>query len=64
MHQSNPSVPIPPPGYPGAFSYKARPGGWAFELKLLPGGGAFEIKNLDYFIRAQNTYTLLCFVVF
>jgi hypothetical protein len=30
----------------GAFSCKARPGGWAFELKPLPGGGAFEIKDL------------------
>jgi hypothetical protein len=37
----------PAPGHPGAFSCKARPGGWVFELKPLTGGGAFEIKDLE-----------------
>jgi hypothetical protein len=35
---------------PGAFSCKARPGGWAFELKPLTEGRAFEIKDLDVLI--------------
>jgi hypothetical protein len=53
MHQSNPSVPIPP-GHRGAFSCKARPGGWAFELKPLPGGEAFEIKDLEVLPITNN----------
>ena len=40
MHESNPSVPIPPPG---AFACIVRPRGGAFACEPLPGGGAFEI---------------------
>jgi hypothetical protein len=44
---------------PGAFSGKARPGGWAFELKPLHGGGAFEIKDLEVLIT--NNFIIIIY---
>ena len=46
MHESNPSMLIPPPGHPGAFACLVRPRGGAFACEPLPGGGAFEMMIL------------------
>ena len=41
MHQSNPTVPIVPPGHCGAFAYLVSPGGGALANFVWPGGRAF-----------------------
>ena len=51
MHESNPSMPIPP-GHPGAFACLVSPRGGAFACESLPGGGAFEMMILSF--RTNN----------